>query len=141
MMNRANRSRRRQSGFSLVAALFLIVVIGALAAFAVRIGSGQQQTVNLGLLGARALAAADSGIEWGAFRALNGGSCVASTALALTEGGLNGFTVVVGCGSTTHTEGTATVTVYRFDALAQAGTYGTPDFVSRRVYATFTSTP
>jgi MSHA biogenesis protein MshP len=141
MMNRSGAARRNEQGFTLVAALFLIVVIAALGAFAVRIGAGQQQTVNLGLLGARALAAAESGIEWGAFRALNGGSCVPSTILNLTEGGLNGFTVTVGCGSTDHTEGVATVTVYRFDVLAQAGTYGTPDFVSRRVYATFTSTP
>ena len=129
----------RARGFSIVAALFLVVVVAALGAFAVRIATSQQQTVNLALLSARALAAAESGIEWGAFRALSGGSCTTTT-LNLTEGGLNGFAVTVTCTSTAHTEAGLPVTVYSINASARAGTYGQPDFVSRRVYATFTST-
>jgi MSHA biogenesis protein MshP len=132
--------RSRVRGFSLVAALFLIVVVAALGAFAVRIGAGQQQTVNLELLSARALAAANSGIEFGAYRALNAASCVAAT-LNLTEAGANGFSVDVTCSPSTHTEGIVSVSVYRIDATARAGSYGTPDFVSRHVYATFTSVP
>jgi MSHA biogenesis protein MshP len=126
------------SGFTLVAALFLIVVVAALGAFAVRISSGQQQTVNLALLSARALAAANSGIEFGAYQALNGTGCASAT-LNLTEAGLNGFTVNVSCTATVHTESGGTVNVYRIDATSSAGTYGKPDYVSRHVYATFTS--
>ena len=133
---RASRTR----GFSLVAALFLIVVVALLGAFAVRIGAGQQQTVNLALLSAKALAAANSGIEYGAHQALNAGSC-ASTTLNLTEGGLNGFTVSVTCSFTPHTVSTTAVNVYRIDATASMGAFGQPDFVSRHVYATFVDTP
>jgi len=132
-----------QRGFSIVAALFLIVVVAALGAFAVRIGAGQQQTVNLALLGTRALAAANSGIEWGAYRALKASSCVNAT-LNLTEAALNGFTVNVTCSNaTTHVECPIAEPncVYRIDATAIAGTYGMPDYVSRHVYATFTSVP
>ena len=103
-----------------------------------KIGMGQQQTVNLSLLSARALAAANSGIEYGAYRALQNNVCASAT-LALTEGGLAGYSVDVTCTSTAHTEGTTNITVYRIEAYASAGTYGTPDFVSRRVYATFSS--
>jgi MSHA biogenesis protein MshP len=137
------RGHRRANGFSLVAALFLIVVVAALGAFAVRIGGGEQQTVNLQLLSARALAAANSGIEFGAYRALVDGSCVAAT-LNLTEAAANGFTVNVTCSSTLHTEGSVTpnnVSVFRIDATAFAGVYGMPDYVSRHVYATFTNVP
>ena len=130
-------SRVSSSGFSLIAALFLIVVIAALGAFAVRIGSGQQQSVNLQLLSARAMAAADSGIEWGAYRALRANSCTTTT-LNLTEAALNGFSVTVVCVQTDHPESNATVHVYRIDATAVAGTYGMPDYVSRHEYATFT---
>jgi len=127
-------------GFSLVAVLFLIVVVAALGAFAVRIGAGQQQTVNLALMGARALSAANSGIEYGAARAFDtGGSvCASSTALTLTGPGLNGFSVDVTCVPTTHTDPDNTTT-YRIGATAYWGTYGQPDYVSRQVFATFSS--
>jgi MSHA biogenesis protein MshP len=129
----------RVTGFSLVAVLFLIVVVAALGAFAVRIGAGQQQTVNLALLGARALSAANSGIEFGANRAFSGGCASAtSTTLNLTGAGLNGFTVDVSCVPTLH----ATVdntTTYRVTATAYSGTYGQPDYVSRQVFATFSN--
>jgi MSHA biogenesis protein MshP len=131
---------RAQRGFSLVAALFLIVVVAALGAFAVRIGMGQQQTVNLALLSARALAAANSGIEYGAYQALNASNCASAT-LNLTEAGLSGFTVAVTCSASAHSESGGTVDVYRIEATASLGTYGMPDFVSRRVFATFASTP
>ena len=134
---------RSARGFSLVAALFLIVVIAALGAFAVRIGSGQQQTVNLQLLSARALAAANSGIEWGAYRALRANGCTATTTttLNLTEAALNGFAVTVVCVPTDHSDNNTTVHVYRIDSTSVAGTYGMPDYVSRHVYATFTDAP
>jgi MSHA biogenesis protein MshP len=127
-------------GFSLVAALFLIVVVALLGAFAVRIGAGQQQAVNLELLSARALSAANSGVEFAAYQALNAGSCVSMT-LNLTESGLNGFSVDVACSATAHAEAGGTANVYRIDATAYAGQYGQPDYVSRHIYATFTSGP
>lgn len=130
----------RAHGFSLVAALFLIVVVAALGVFAVRIGMGQQQTVNLALLSAKALSAANSGIEYGAYQALHGSGC-ANAALNLNEAGLNGFTVAVTCSPTTHAESGGTIDIYRIDATASLGTYGMPDFVSRHVYATFSSVP
>src|SRR6202035_4825540 len=89
---------RQQSGFALIPALFLIVVLGALAVVAIRVGTGQQQAVTMSLQQARALSAAQAGIEWGAYQALGGNCvatatciCAASTTLTLTEAALKGF--------------------------------------------------
>lgn len=113
-------------------ALFVIVTLAVLAAVAVRLGSVQHQTANISLLSQRAFFAAQSGIQWAAYRALSAGSCAAAST-TLTEGGLGGFSVSTSCSSTTHTEGSETTTVYRLEAFARAGVYGSPDYVSRRV--------
>lgn len=128
----------RGAGFALVPALFLVVVLGALGLVAIRVGTGQQQAVTMGLMQARALAAANAGIEWGAYTALNGG-CASSTTLNLTEGALNGFAVVVACTPTTFTNGAATNYSYVLKATATSGTYGQPAYVRRVVSGTFTN--
>ena len=126
-----------QKGMSLVAALFLIVVVALLGAIAVRIGSGQQQTVNLALLGNRALAAANAGIEVAAARtavATPPGS--GGESFSFTSGALNGFSVAVSWTRTDHVEGSGPPThLYTVTSDASAGAYGTPEFVSRRVIA------
>lgn len=129
--------RSKQHGISLVPALFLLVVLAALGAVAVRISAVEHQTVVLSMQSARAYAAAQAGIEWSAYQAVAAGSCGSAT-LALTEGGLAGFTVEAACTSTSHMEGAATTTIYVLDAFAYAGAYGTPDYVSRRIRATVT---
>jgi MSHA biogenesis protein MshP len=129
----------RQRGFALVAAIFLIVVLSSLGAYMVRISGMQHQTVNVALLGARAFHAARTGIEWGVYQALDG-NCTTQT-LNLTEGGLDGFVVDVTCGSTSHTETGDTYNIFVIDVEARAGTYGTPDYVSRRIQATLTDAP
>lgn len=128
---------KRIRGFSLIPALFMLIVLSALAAVAVRLSVVQHQTVVLAMQSARAFAAARTGIDWAAYGALVNSSC-SSNSVTLTEGGLNGFTVDVSCSSSTHTEGSSTNTVYQIDAFAHAGSYGTPDYVSRRIRATVT---
>lgn len=128
---------KHQSGFSLVPALFLLVVLSALGIVAVRLAGVQHQTVALAMQSSRAYAAARSGADWSAYQALVNGNCAAST-LSLTESGLSGFSVETNCSSTTHTEGPNTVQVYVIDAFAWSGSYGTPDYVSRRIRSTVT---
>ena len=126
-----------QRGFSLIPALFLLVVLAALGIVAVRLMGVQQQTVVLAMQSSRAYAAARSGVDWSAYQALVNGNCGTST-LALTEAGLAGFSVDTSCSATTHTEGPNTVSVYVIDAFAWSGGYGTPDYVSRRIRSTVT---
>jgi MSHA biogenesis protein MshP len=130
-----------QSGFSLVAVIFLIVVLAALGAFAVQVAMTQYQGSNLELLQARAQAAAEAGIEYDANLALQRvpASCLASNTLTLrpTAGALAGFVVQVTCTSTTHQiyiAATPTIkTVYALSATASEGSYGTQGYVTRTV--------
>ena len=126
-----------QRGFALVAAIFLLVVLASLGVYIVRISGVQQQTVNVALLGARAFEAAVAGMEWGAFQALDSGTCTTTT-LNLTEGGLAGFDVDVTCSSSAHTESGNVYNLYLIDVEARNGVYGTPDYVSRRMQARVT---
>jgi MSHA biogenesis protein MshP len=126
----------RQPGFALIPALFLIVVLGALAVVAIRIGTGQQQAVTMSLQQVRALSAAQTGIEWGAYKALGGG-CVASTTLTLTEAALNGFSVIVTCADVTPPG--AINKYYVLNSVATAGLYGQPSYVRRVVSGTYTN--
>ena len=137
-MNLVSRACRNAGGFALIPALFLIVVLGALSAVAVRVSIGQSEAVALSLQQARALSAARAGIEWGAYEALHG-SC-AGTTLNLTEASLGGFQVVVTCGATTFTEGDVTHQYHSYSvaATATSGTYGQPGYVQRVVRSTFT---
>ena len=129
--------RKLQIGFSLVPALFLLVVLSALGIVAVRLAGVQHQTAVLAMQSGRAYAAARSGVDWSAYQALVNGNCVSAT-LALTEAGLAGFSVDTNCSSTSHSEGPNTVNVYVIDAFAWSGVYGTPDYVSRRIRSTVT---
>ena len=135
---------KRQRGLSIVAALFLIVVLAAVGAFAVQIGMSQQQTVNLTLLAARAQAAADTGVEWGLTRLTVSTACPSGT-LNLNEGALVGFTVKIlpapaPCQTTQLVKGVST-RLYTFTVIATRGKFGTPDFVSRTVTRTASTAP
>lgn len=127
----------KQGGVSLVTAVFLIVVLASLGTFAVRLTAVQQQTTGAAIRSTQAMLAAQSGIDWAAHRALNGGTCITAT-LALTEAGANGFTVSVSCSQSAHTEAGTTINVYSIEALAQSGVYGGPDYVSRRLHVKVT---
>lgn len=132
-----SRYRTAERGFSLVSAIFLIVVLAGLGVVAVRLNVIQQQTTTAELRGAQAFHAAKSGVAWAAYRALNAGVCATST-LNLTEGATAGFSVTVQCSQTSYMEGTSTTRVFVFDARAVGGVYGGPDYVSRRVQSKIT---
>jgi MSHA biogenesis protein MshP len=130
--------RKIQQGFSLISAIFLLVVIAALGTFAVTLSTTQQQSAALDVMGARAYQAARAGIEWGAYQVLrNGGSCVASTPLPALAGTLSGFTVTVTCVRTPpYSEAdtaTGTVTVYNLTSTATQGAVNTANRVERQI--------
>lgn len=134
------RGRRaaKEAGFSLVAAVFLIVVLAVLGAFAVQVAMTQYQSTSAGLLEVRAQAAAEAGIEYGANRALQSTPiCAASQTFNLTATGLAGFAVTVTCTATAHPIGA----VYALAATATHGTYGTLDYVARKVTRKVTPAP
>lgn len=144
-------SRAREGGMSLVAVLFMMVVLGAFAAFAVRLGAAGDQDLATELLSARALSAARSGLEYGANRALmtprtNTCALHATTPLdgvpiALTQGSLSGFAVTVQFNCTIHDVGGVSYEAFNLVATATRGTYGNPDYVSRTLTRAVSNAP
>lgn len=90
---------RQARGFSLVSAIFLLVVLAMLGVAMVAISTVQNQSSGLDVQGVRAYQAARAGIEWGLYQELQPpNSCVAATNIAMPAGtSLSGFTVTVTC--------------------------------------------
>lgn len=125
-----------QAGFALVGVVFVLVVLGILGATMLSLSTVQTSTGVFALQGTRAYAAASSGIEWGINRALPpNNSCVASTPLSV-----DGFNVSVEClQSPLITEGGSSYFVYEIRALAELGSFGDPEYFSRRLEARVTN--
>lgn len=135
--------QRPEGGFSLITAIFLLVVVAGLVVYMTNLRVVQQTTVVYGLQGARALQAARSGIEWGIARAIGSGTCAAAPP-PFSDAAFAGFDISVQCTQTTHTEGaapTGTIVTYRLLATASSGTYGTLDYVQRQIRASVSLDP
>lgn len=131
--------KRLQNGFSLITAIFLLVVVAALVAYITNIRVVQQTTLLYGVQGARATQAARSGIEWGIYQSIVSGSCVGST--SFSDPAFAGFSIQVQCGQTTHIEGITPIDTFRLTAIASTGSYGSLDYVQRRIQATVSQDP
>jgi MSHA biogenesis protein MshP len=130
---------RTQTGFTLITAIFLLVVVATLVVYITNIRVAQQTTALYGVQGARATMVARSGIEWGISRSIVSGSCLASS--TFTNPAFAGFNVEVLCSQTTHTEGIEAIDIYRITAIASRGAYGSLDYVQRRLQATVSRDP
>ena len=126
-----------QRGFSLISAIFLLVVIAVLGTFAVTLSTTQQQSAALDVLGSRAYQAARAGIEWGAYQILRNSNPCPSQVLTGLPNTLSGFTVNVNCTSfPSYNEAGHTVNMYQLSSTAQQGTQGTPNYVERNLTVT-----
>lgn len=126
------RTLSRSRGFSLITAIFLLVILAALGAFMVIFTGLQQNTVQADVLGVRAYYAARSGIDWALYRALDPDNTIApgaagfvtcaqaSGTLNTMGGSLSPFTVVVNCTATVPdpTEAGKTLRVFQITATA-----------------------
>ena len=137
-------SIKLQRGFSLITAIFLLVVLGGLGTMMVTFFVAQQQSSTLDVMGSRAYQASRAGIEWAAYNiSVNGAGTLwpdcatyaaptvlfAATTLA---GNLSPFNVTLTCSSVMVVEGTSTIYVYDLTSIANNGlTPGSKDFVER----------
>lgn len=131
-----------ERGASIVAAIFLLLLLGGLAALMATFSSTQQATSTQDLLGSRAYQAARAGLEWGVYRALQNNTCTGTANLPALADDLRQFTVVVQCTSipadeiVTTDQSSATVTVYHIVSVATSGVLGTPYYIERRLEVT-----
>jgi MSHA biogenesis protein MshP len=120
---------RHCRGFSMIAAVAILVILALLASFIVSISIVQSQSSALDFLGSRAYQAAKAGIEWGAYRVLNPENtaaprftgCDSSTTSTFSglAADLSDFTVAVTCERTTETtEFGNTVRVFQLTSTA-----------------------
>lgn len=144
--------RNIQRGFSLVSAIFLLVVIAALGTFAVTLFTTQQQSSALDILGSRAYQASRAGVEWGAYQVLQNASginaggincavlpasaAVNSVTMASAATTLQDFTTAVSCNSAAVSEASTTVTLYQLTSIASQGAAATSTYVEREISVT-----
>jgi MSHA biogenesis protein MshP len=130
-----------QAGFVLPSAIFLMVMLAALATYMVTLSRTSQVSNALSIQGDRAYQAARTGIEWAAWQvSIPAGPppCPTSpTTLAPLGGVLSSFTVTVTCTPTPWTDGGNAITIYTVTSTATTGTQGNVDYVQRKITATF----
>lgn len=143
---------KSQRGFTLVTAVFLLVVLAGLGTAMGAFFVAQQQSSALDVLGSRAYHAARAGVEWGVYQVVQanvvGGTyATACQAAPVTEavalaGTLSSFSVTVGCRAERFDEGGRTVAggnplwLYRITATAVTpGAAGEASYVERQVTA------
>jgi MSHA biogenesis protein MshP len=124
------RTAQREGGFALIAALFLLVVLAALGAFAYRINMTQRHAATLELQELRAQAALQSGIDYAASRLLATGNCARVRNIPGMPG--NFVVTFANCVARPYVINGVVVTIYTLDVTAtSAAAYGTPEFVVR----------
>jgi MSHA biogenesis protein MshP len=143
------RLKQLQRGFAIASAIFILVVLAALAVGITVLTMQTQSGVARDLLGSRAYQAARAGLDWGAYRVLDPRNTTATSGTAalpncpgaatstcptsaaplsasmpaspLTGTVLAGHTVTLQCWCTDHTEAGRNIRVFQ---LRSSATYG-----------------
>lgn len=144
-------SCRAATGFVLVSALFLLVVLALLGTYMLSQFGVQQSTVNNSLLATRAYNGARTGLDWAIHRALYNTAAVCgldpvavTTSFPLSGLGMDGMLATVGCRYTQHNENTGAgevtpFNVYVITSTASHGNPGDMEYAERRLQATVSS--
>lgn len=119
-------------GFTLISAIFLLVVVSLLGGYMVNMMLAQQSGTALTLQAVRAWYAARAGVEWTLFQ-IRAGGCPAVPASFAADA----FTVTVSrCDPYPVSEGGGSYNLYDVEVTATSGAAGGPDYVRRSIRAT-----
>jgi MSHA biogenesis protein MshP len=129
-----------ERGFGVIAAIFILVILGVLTAGIVAVSTSQHAGSALDVQVSRATVAARAGLDWAAHRAVVGGGCAAVAAESGAFPALDGMTVSATCSQTTAAP---TVTLYKIVVTACnmpagsacPGSSASPGYVERRIRA------
>lgn len=119
----ATNPERQAGGFTMVSALFIVVVLAALGAAITKVSTRQHLGSAAEVESARALQAARAGLEWAAFQVLRNPAPPAAApacfgTASFTAAGLTQYTITVSCNRTAGTDGSSTMTFYQLTASA-----------------------
>ncbi len=136
--------RDAEQGFSIVSAVFLLVVLSGLSVAMIRFSTIHHTSAAMDEQGVHAYQAARAGIEWGLYQALRSGSCDLNQSFTPPAPKLSQFRVTVDCVSTPSDA--APIVVRRIKSFAcnrpvggacTEATAGGPDYVSRVLQVVF----
>jgi MSHA biogenesis protein MshP len=115
-------------GFAAIAAIFLLVVLAALAAFMLTFSNTAQLTSAQDTQGTRAYWAARAGLEWAIVN--NAAVC---TGVQPTPSKIEGFSVTITCLGNSFTDD-APINVFKLTSVASAGgAVGSTGYIERSV--------
>ena len=127
-------------GFLLPAAIFILVILAALGAYALNITSLQQASSTQDVQGARAYQAARAGVEWAAYQVLSPGTtALANCPASPSTLNVDNFSVTVSCTRSANYFGQGTdhtIAIYDITATASFGTTGTTGYIERQIQVT-----
>lgn len=130
----------KQQGFLLPAAIFILVILAGLGAYALNITSVQQSTSLQDTQGTRAYQAARAGVEWAAYQVLNpGNTALVNCPASPTTLNVDNFVVTVTCSRSAdfNEQGSDhTIAMYDITSTANFGTVGTLNFIERQIQLT-----
>ncbi len=132
-------NRAQQAGFLLPAAIFILVILAGLGAYALNISSVQNNASIQDIQGTRAYHAARAGTEWAAHQVIQTTPLTTLPACPATTLTIDGFNVAVVCESTaSYTEqgGDNTIQLYDISSTASYGTVNTKGYIERRIDVT-----
>ncbi|MFW5442932.1 MAG: hypothetical protein ACKE51_01320 [Methylococcaceae bacterium] len=125
---------KQQAGFSLVMAIFILVVLGVLGGYMVKLSGVQHATSTFSLQSARAYQAAKTGIGWSIARLLATADCNDITSVSpLTFTDIDGFSVTLGCTKLDYSEASKSLSIYTLTAFSEFGVYNSAYYISRQV--------
>ncbi|MES2899201.1 MAG: agglutinin biogenesis protein MshP [Pseudomonadota bacterium] len=133
---------RKQGGVTLVTAIFLMAVLGALSVAMVALNTSQQKSSTLDVTGVHTYLAGKAGLEWGLYDAIQNDQCTgAATTFKVDINLPSNYFVTVVCSETTPTQFSIprrriTATACN-RAAACVNTENSPDYVQRVLAADF----
>ncbi|MDP3539902.1 MAG: hypothetical protein Q8S26_14505 [Azonexus sp.] len=139
----------RQRGVSIIAAIFILLLLSALAAMMASLTVTSNVTSTQDFQGSRAYQAARAGVEWGLYTVMqdpaNASPASATSPLAgcfaaTTINAIPGFAVSVSCvlnpAAGNYQEGTRNIRIYQITATATANAAGPGGSVQRQIVVT-----
>jgi MSHA biogenesis protein MshP len=130
-------NQKKQRGFSLVTAIFLLVVLAILGTYMSALSISQHQSSALSVQGVRAWYATVSGLEWASDYIFDPALGNSNCPVIPSSMSIEGFTVkVTACTKTTHTEAGHSYNIFDVSVTAERGSYGEVDYVQRSLRAT-----
>lgn len=110
---------RNQKGVALIVVMFIIVVLAAAGVFMMRITQSASANANQVLLSSKATLAAQTGLEWGVYQALQTGDCTNTSSAGFVAEKFEEFTISVNCSVNNYTSG---IDIFEISANAEYGT-------------------